>query len=172
MMLVRIDDTDWAADTWILGSISLCSQLIVFFEIYHQVRILTNTLQLLTKSKYKKDKKKYKFWQIRTLIHGSWGVSLYALNQLGRLGIDDVAFEKCWTKKSKQFVKLMSFFIAMFICLVSFRSDSWFHFLALTTQFNNFATNATFKLKRLQASSQIYDKAFSFVNLWGPTKSH
>ena len=49
---------------------------------------------------------------------------------------------------------------------------TWFHFLALTTQFNNFATNATFKLKRLQTSSQRYDKAFSFVNLWGPTKSH
>ena len=32
MMLVRIDDTDWAADTWILGSISQCSQLIVSFK--------------------------------------------------------------------------------------------------------------------------------------------
>ena len=53
MMLVGIDDTDWAADTWILGSISLCSQLIVSFKIYHQVRKLTNTLQLLTKANTK-----------------------------------------------------------------------------------------------------------------------
>ena len=68
MMLVGIDDTDWAADTWILGSISLCSQLIVSFKIYHQVRKLTNTLQLLTKANTKGNKNthfdKYTHWYI------------------------------------------------------------------------------------------------------------
>ena len=92
MMLVTIDDTDWAADTWILGSIFLCSQLIVSFEIYHQVRILTNTLQLLTNANTKR-KNKNTYFDKHT--HGSWGVPRYALNQLGRLGIGDVAFEKC-----------------------------------------------------------------------------
>ena len=57
MMLVRIDDTDWAADTWILGSISLCSQLIVSFKTYHQVRILTNTLQILKNANTKRTNK-------------------------------------------------------------------------------------------------------------------
>ena len=67
MMLVRIDDTDWAADTWILGSISLCSQLIVSFKTYHQVRILTKTLQILKNANTKRTNKitnfdKYKHW--------------------------------------------------------------------------------------------------------------
>ena len=61
MMLVRIDDTDWAADTWILGSISLCSQLIVSFKIYHQVRILTNTLQILKNANTKRTNKNTNF---------------------------------------------------------------------------------------------------------------
>ena len=94
MMLVRIDDTDWAADTWILGSISLCSQLIVSFKIYHKVRILTNTLQILNNAITKRTNKNTNFDKY-TLIHESWGVSRNALNQLGRLGIGDVAFEKC-----------------------------------------------------------------------------
>ena len=59
MMLVTIDDTDWAADTWILGSISQCSQPIVSFKTYHQVRILTNTLQTLTNTNTNIDKYKH-----------------------------------------------------------------------------------------------------------------
>ena len=59
MMLVTIDDTDWAADTWILGSISQCSQLIVSFKTYLQIRILTNTLQILTNTNTNIDKYKH-----------------------------------------------------------------------------------------------------------------
>ena len=74
MMLVRIDDTDWAADTWILGSISLCSQLIVSFKTYHQVRILTKTLQILKNANTKRTNKITNFDKY-TLTHESWGIS-------------------------------------------------------------------------------------------------